>query len=1439
MSTPGTILDLVSSLHVAQTGEPTNLRRLLAQIAEGARSLVSADLAAVYAVNPVTASSPELRKFVRPPAISGDLIRDDESYFTKSPRPDGLTEEVLSKGSIFISDTDAPNGRASTFTRAEGIRSFAAIALKPAPGDRPLGVVYVDFRSPHQFSSSEQDDLTKYGEIAARVLKSTWYLRRYLEIIRIGQDINQDLSDEKTLFKKLCDHLPGIIDASHAFLLAVNKPETGTLDVYIWEEGEARELLGDPFNGGSRWVIEHRQPLLIEQLSEEGLRLKQMGVELVDLPSSNDAGDARFDEESLVFVPISLRNNVPLGVLSVQHRHPNVYDREDQRLLEALSNHLALALSSIKLFTGLKQLNEAGQLLTRKLKSESILDEIVHQIYLATKSDVVVLYPYSESRRQFDLPPIEFGDYLQPNFPQQTFPRPDDMASLAVRMQKPVFAAKSADLFGLVGGDPVRRKGNFEQREKVESTAAVPLRVGNEAVGVLFVNYRHPQAFEAQQRQFIESLGAFAAIAIRNARLYGELHTRHVRELELLRDIDKRIGSILDETELLHAILELGREHVQAEEASILLYEPAANTLYTAAAVGRHAHYSLSQVISLENDSAIARLVFEREKPIRIDDLSVDEQYKPYHLSVAEDIQSELDVPIVVSDVVIGVINFESTRRGAFTDADQDFLVTLAGQASLAIKNAQVYERERRIANEREALISIGKEISAQLDPTEVFELILEKALDVTECDAGNLMLYDPLRNDLWMAAQKGVVEDKIGRRQQLSEGVVGWVATHRQTLNVDVTLPPWNKTFLHFIPGTCAELAVPLLEGDQLRGVLNIESRAPGIFPEHDVRLLEALASMAVVALQNAERYATATEGKERLKALNEVDKRIIALADNPDAVMQAIVQYSLMLTNGQFGDLSLVVEGKIGTRYFAERQMTGEVGFTDKLVGASAQAMAYGIICQVLKTGQPYHTTTDAQVDPYYTGRDDIHSELAVPLLAVDGSTIGVLNLESTELFAFDHEDVEILQLLAGQAMIAYMLARSFTDVATEQRRISALYATAEIGARMTEASEVSELYQKVGEQLAALNSAEVVIRRFEEATQELVVAYVVQRRANPPFPRIGIDHGINGQVARERRTIVVHDAFTLPEGVKPQFADPETRTAIVTPIVFNDRYYGNLSLMDARPYAFDDADVRLIEGLAQQLALNLYRVEVTEARSQAEQRANAAEVMSGMGQSAFELAHRLGNDLGLVRTYCENIERELTEQGIQLTAVDTELTKIRRDVKRVLSLTTALKETFRDARFVEAAAEPVVIPARILLDEIPLSLPETPKGVEIRLEHTETETTLICVEPTTVADILRNLFVNAIDVMPNGGVVTLRLRSTARQVIYEVADTGPGIPKEKQPRIFELFYTTKESGFGFGLWSARRNALANRGELSVSSEPGQGSLFTLVLPRHPGTI
>jgi signal transduction histidine kinase len=93
--------------------------------------------------------------------------------------------------------------------------------------------------------------------------------------------------------------------------------------------------------------------------------------------------------------------------------------------------------------------------------------------------------------------------------------------------------------------------------------------------------------------------------------------------------------------------------------------------------------------------------------------------------------------------------------------------------------------------------------------------------------------------------------------------------------------------------------------------------------------------------------------------------------------------------------------------------------------------------------------------------------------------------------------------------------------------------------------------------------------------------------------------------------------------------------------------------------------------------------------------------------------------------------------------------------------------------------------------------------------------------------------NLIRNAIQAMPNGGLITVEVKCARRQVMVSVTDSGCGIPEEKMEKIFDPYFTTKDGGAGLGLMIVQRIVGEHGGDLLVASNPGKGTTMTMRLP------
>ncbi|HJT57573.1 MAG TPA: GAF domain-containing protein, partial [Ktedonobacteraceae bacterium] len=850
----------ISARLVRIPGRHGDLNSLLQHIAEVAQEAFLADACVVLAFNPLTGG------FTGARIVVGDVEVKDESLHDR-PRPKGVTQQILREGVVLVENLEEKLEKEpwyqNRFLAEEGIHCFAGLAMRTRHRQKPLGVIYLDYRQLRSFTLADRESFQLFAVQAGLLLQEAWLENHLEEVARIGQEINHDLATVDDLFQHLQTYVDAILDDSHMLMLAIYQPQSNTADIHVRAQG-TYTFMNRPLGGATKYIIESQEAFSIQHLSEEK---DQLPFQIVNVTGTKE-------REALIFVPLTLRD-LPLGVLSIQHPLPNTYGQEDLFILQLLANYIALALHNMRLYRSLTQLNETGQLLTSQLESEQTLQATVDKIRAAAQADLVVLYAFNAPSHRFVLPPRIAGTMLDTSFPRVTRLRPDDITTKALSCAEPIFAKESMSVYTELGGQAQIRPGNFREREKIASIALLPLRVGDESVGVLFVNFRQAQRFDATQKLLIEGLAHYAAISIKNSQVFGSLSLRRVRELEILQKIDRELAHTLELDTVLNTILRLTRRQVSADEASIALYNAQAQVLESIATLGQHASERHNLNIPVQDLQGITRWVLEHKRPALVANVQLDQQWKDVYVQTTGTTLSALHVPLLDGDEVVGVMSFESSKEGAFHQEDQDFLLTLAGQTILAIKTAQAYEREKRLADERQVLNDISKEITSQLDYVRIFNLILDKALALTHSTVGSVHLYDPDSRTLNMEAERGVGEERKRLRQQLGEGIVGRVAKRRELLSVnDVTRSPWNEFFVEFFPGTRSELTVPMLAGDELRGVLNVESPHPNNYTGRDKRLLQGLADLAVVALQNAQAF----EGEKRLvaegKVLNDISK-------------------------------------------------------------------------------------------------------------------------------------------------------------------------------------------------------------------------------------------------------------------------------------------------------------------------------------------------------------------------------------------------------------------------------------------------------------------------------------------------------------------------------------------------------------------------------------
>jgi len=244
----------------------------------------------------------------------------------------------------------------------------------------------------------------------------------------------------------------------------------------------------------------------------------------------------------------------------------------------------------------------------------------------------------------------------------------------------------------------------------VRSEIAVPLIIKNRVIGVIDIESPQPNHFTEEHKQLLTLIGSRMAVGIENARLYTRI-TRQAKTLLLLNEIARELTSILNLDELLKRVGELLSRLIDFQMFSIMLLDPAGETL-------QH-RFSLrfQENIHLKNDIPVSKgivgFAVEQKQAVLVRDVKKD----PRYIETNPETRSELAVPLIYKDKVIGVLDLEHTKRGFFTDDHLRTMTTLAAQIAIAIENARLYEQIARQERRLERDLAMARELQFRLLP--------------------------------------------------------------------------------------------------------------------------------------------------------------------------------------------------------------------------------------------------------------------------------------------------------------------------------------------------------------------------------------------------------------------------------------------------------------------------------------------------------------------------------------------------------------------------------------------------------------------------------------------------------------------------------------------------------------------------------------------------
>ena len=606
---------------------------------------------------------------------------------------------------------------------------------------------------------------------------------------------------------------------------------------------------------------------------------------------------------------------------------------------------------------------------------------------------------------------------------------PDEgIAGWVVRNCKPYVCRDTktdAQFVDIVAGTPIR------------SLVSVPIISHGVVLGVINVDSPEPNRFSAADVELLLALADQVAVAIERAEL-----------LESLKQIgDKTLGGAEDLYQyIVDAVHRLTRCPV-----SMWRVDETGHQVRIVASRNISAKYAQEARLDLD-DSVTGKAIRER-RIIQVLDIQADSDFKNKEEAAKEGWQSMLVVPLLAGpERAVGTLSIYSMiKREEFTPWELDLLRAFASQAGVAIQNADLIQ-ELVVLNE------IGRAVSV-LDVEAIAHLVYDKASQLMDTTNFFLCLYDKEREEfnfkIWMC--NGQPLEPFA--SELS-GLTSWVVQEKKPL----LIADWDEEESRFPvkAGIVTErqrswLGVPLLVGEEVIGVISVQSPEPYSFNLDTQRLLETIASQAAIAIQNARLFEQLDRRVEELEVLTEIGRTVSNLG--VDQILDLVYEQT-----GKIMDLSkaqvqiafydeakdevmfpLAIEQDNGKIIDVVRWSRRESQYRRPSEGEiveqfkpRARREPPGLTEYVIRNKQPVLFAKDFEQQakdrgigfwPTF-GRLDrpTHSWLGVPMIVQD-RVIGIISIQSLEVeHAFDQGHVELLTTVASQAAVAIENARLY---------------------------------------------------------------------------------------------------------------------------------------------------------------------------------------------------------------------------------------------------------------------------------------------------------------------------------------------------------------------------------------------------------------------------
>ena len=789
---------------------------------------------------------------------------------------------------------------------------------------------------------------------------------------------------------------------------------------------------------------------------------------------------------------------------------------------------------------------------------------------------------------------------------------------------QPFFAPDAAAIVrDAVSGKMYR---TLRQETGIESLALLPLRIGNQVLGVTACLFAQRREFDREERESLKTFARQAGLAIERAHLYEETERRH-QELAVLYAIAATVSHSLELDTILQDALRHVLETMRLGAGLILLINKQTATARLAA----HRGLSLAAIeekgdIDLSS-VALDDLAEQLDAPLIVEDAAVAPRLAQMAMR-AEGLRFYVSIPLQAKGCLLGVINAFSYDPSPLHPVDIQLLSAIGAQVGVAIENAQLFAEAQRRVDELVSLNQMGQMLSSTLELEQILTILMDQTAAILDAEAGSVSLLDKESGELVFMVAAGPKGDEVkGLRLPAGRGVAGWSAQEGQPVLVpdvreDARFYGQVDRETGFV--TKSLLCVPLIAKNKVIGVVEVLNKRTGTFSEYDLSLLSSLATVAATALENARLY-------ERIRTFNEELEQRVA-----ERTSELLTLHTIAATVSQSLDLETIVHRALeqvlalmgrraGGFYLLDSKtdqlhLVAHQGLSEELVQAVAQfRVGQEIVGLVASGGEPI-VVEDISTDPRTLVQgikaSDLRSFAAVPLQAA-GRVGGVMAIGGFQKRPFSQEDTALLTAIGRQISVAVENARLYARVREEKSRMELLY---DVGRCLNASLNLSEVLRHslslITSRLGAQRGSILFTDSDLAEHNTLTIAAIPEFVFRPGRGVVG--ESLAGWVVEHEESTIVFDTQRDERWLAYPAEEQPVRSAVCLPLKERGRVIGVLTLVHPESGYFNEEHRKLLDSIADQVSSTVERLRLYEETVRARERLDA--IFRSVGDALF---------------------------------------------------------------------------------------------------------------------------------------------------------------------------------------------------------------------------